>query len=83
VERLRAVAAARGLSLGEVEGWIDAFHFIQSVRMTHQQEQIEQGVPADNYLDPDSLNALNRRILKEAFRQARKLQQRLRLDYRL
>jgi CBS domain-containing protein len=83
VERLRAVARARGLSPGEVEGWIDAFHFIQSVRMTHQQAQIEAGAPADNYLDPDSLNALDRRILKEAFRQARKLQQRLRLDYRL
>jgi CBS domain-containing protein len=83
VERLRAVAGARGLSLGEVEGWIDAFHFIQSVRMAHQQAQIEQGLPADNYLDPNSLNTLDRRILKEAFRQARKLQQRLRLDYRL
>jgi CBS domain-containing protein len=51
--------------------------------MAHQQAQIEAGVPPDNYLDPDSLNALDRRILKEAFRQARKLQQRLRLDYRL
>ena len=82
-ERLRAVAEQRGLSLGEVDGWIDAFHFIQAVRMAHQQAQIEAGVPPDNYLDPDSLNALDRRILKEAFRQARKLQQRLRLDYRL
>jgi CBS domain-containing protein len=83
VERLRAVAHVRGLSPGEMEAWVDAFHFIQSVRMTHQQAQLEAGTSADNYLKPDELNALDRRILKEAFRQARKLQERLRLDYRL
>jgi CBS domain-containing protein len=66
-----------------VEGWIDAFHFVQSLRMAHQQAQIEAGHSADNYLAPDALNALDRRILKESLRQARKLQERLRLDYRL
>ena len=39
--------------------------------------------PADNRLDPNDLNELDRRILKEAFRQARKLQSRLKLDYQL
>lgn len=83
VERLRGVAAARGFGAGEVEAWVDAFHFVQSVRLTHQQRQIEAGGQADNYIDPEQLNLLDRRILKEAFRQARKLQERLRLDYRL
>jgi CBS domain-containing protein len=32
---------------------------------------------------PDDLNELDRRILKEAFRQARKLQSRLAMDYQL
>jgi CBS domain-containing protein len=83
VERLRGAAQARSLAQADVEGWIDAFQFIQSLRMTHQQAQIEAGTAPDNYLRPDELNALDRRILKEAFRQARKLQERLRLDYRL
>lgn len=82
-DRLRAVAQARRLEPTEVEGWVDAFHFIQSLRLTHQHSQIERGENADNYLAPDTLNALDRRILKEALRQARKLQERLRLDYRL
>lgn len=82
-DRLRAVAQVRKLAPIEVEGWIDAFHFIQSLRLTHQRSQIESGENADNFLAPDSLNALDRRILKEALRQARKLQERLRLDYRL
>jgi CBS domain-containing protein len=83
VERLRGAAQARKLAEGDVEGWIDAFHFIQSLRMTHQQAQIEVGAAPDNYLRPEELNTLDRRILKEALRQARKLQERLRLDYRL
>jgi CBS domain-containing protein len=83
-DRLRAVARARSLADTDVESWIDAFHFVQSLRMAHQQAQLDAGAAAaDNYLAPDTLNALDRRILKEALRQAHKLQQRLRLDFRL
>ena len=41
------------------------------------------GPAGDNRVDPDTLNELDRRVLKEAFRQARKLQLRLKLDYQL
>ena len=37
----------------------------------------------DNLIDPALLNELDRRILKEAFRQARKVQAKLALDYQL
>ena len=36
-----------------------------------------------NRIDPAALNDFERRSLKEAFRQGRKLQQRLQLDYDL
>ena len=42
-----------------------------------------QGREGDNLIRPDDLNEVERRILKESFRQARKLQQRLKLDYQL
>jgi CBS domain-containing protein len=83
VERLRALVAERGLDEREAQAWIDAFHFIQMLRLRHQQRQVAAGQPPDNFLQPARLNELERRILKEAFRQSRKLQQRLRLDYRL
>jgi CBS domain-containing protein len=83
IERLHGVAAARGFGVREVEAWIGAFHFVQSVRLVHQHQQIHAGGQADNYIDPEQLNPLDRRILKEAFWQARTLQERLRLDYRL
>ncbi|MBL0123139.1 MAG: CBS domain-containing protein [Betaproteobacteria bacterium] len=38
-------------------------------------------VPNPNRINPDELNSLDRRILKEALRQARKLQSRLELDF--
>ena len=49
------------------------------------QDSLERGSGASepNRLAPDSLNSLDRRILREALRQARKLQNRVALDYQL
>jgi len=81
--RLRAVAQAGALAESEAEAWCDALSFIQLLRMRNHQRQEHHGVALDNFIDPDELNDLDRRILKEAFRQARKLQTRIRLDHRL
>jgi CBS domain-containing protein len=45
--------------------------------------QGERGETLTNRVNPDTLNNLDRRILKEAFRQARKLQTTLGLDYQV
>ena len=81
--RLRAVARAGALDPDEAEAWCDAYGFIQLLRMRAHQQQERAGKPLDNRIDPDELNELNRRILKESFRQARKVQNRLALDYSL
>jgi CBS domain-containing protein len=88
VQRLRQSAAALYIPNGEVEGWINAFLFIQMLRLRHHYEanahQSEaEARPMDNEIDPAQLNELDRRILKEAFRQARKVQAKLALDYQL
>src|SRR5512143_1117349 len=74
VARLRAAARAWNLGSDEVEAWVGAFHFIQMLRLRHQHLAQTRGEAVGNRIDPDQLNALDRRILKEAFRQARKLQ---------
>ncbi len=79
--RLRAAASRLNLSGAEVEAWLSSFHFIQMLRLRGQHAQNEAGRDMDNRVDPDSLNDLDRRILKESFRQARKLQSRMALDY--
>lgn len=86
VQRLRHAAAKMNIPQTETEAWVGALHFIQLLRLRHQHEtgnaEVNQPGKA-NAIDPDRLNDLDRRILKEAFRQARKLQSRLALEYRL
>ncbi|MBZ0145773.1 MAG: DUF294 nucleotidyltransferase-like domain-containing protein [Rhodocyclaceae bacterium] len=80
-QRLRGAAEATNLG-ADVEAMIDGFYFIQLLRLRHQQD-LSDGNGGANRIDPDKLNELDRHILKEAFKQARKLQDKLRLDYRL
>lgn len=87
IERLRESAAKLRIPTAEVEAWINAFLFIQMLRLRHHFEVIgtlsDPDEPLDNLIDPAQLNELDRRILKEAFRQARKAQVKLSLDYQL
>jgi CBS domain-containing protein len=72
------------MSEDDVSTAIDAFQFVQMLRL-RSQDSLERGTGASepNRLDPDTLNSLDRRILREALRQARKLQNRVALDYQL
>lgn len=79
-QRLRQSGAALKVRAEEVEAAIEALDFIQLLRLRHQVLECPPG-QGDNLIAPESLNELDRRILKEAFRQARKLQTRLKLDY--
>ncbi|NMG43380.1 CBS domain-containing protein [Aromatoleum toluvorans] len=83
VQRLRQAGNKMGIASEEIAALIDGFHFIQLLRLRSQHLDTEHDAPGDNRVNPDTLNELDRRILKEAFRQARKLQLRLRLDYQL
>ena len=86
IQRLRASAEKLRLDPSELDAWIDALLFIQVLRMRHHDEVSAQGAgdnELDNLIDPEKLNELDRRILKEAFRQARKLQARLAMEYHL
>ncbi len=82
-KRLREAAHALHIPDTELADWNRAFHFLQLLRLRHQHGQQRTGVPPDNHLNPDTLNPLDRRILKEALRQARKVQARLAMDYKL
>lgn len=81
LERLRTAGARRSMNTKEIDAYIEALNFIQLLRLRHQKLDDQPGKQGNNLIYPDSLNALERTILKEAFKQAKKLQQRLRLDY--
>ena len=74
LRRLRASADQWKLDKAQIDAWCEAFSFIQLLRLRLHHAQNLHGTPLSNRIDPDTLNELDRRILKEAFRQARKLQ---------
>lgn len=79
-ERLEAVGPVLGVTASEYEAWVRGFEFLQMLRL---QIQLQSGVMSEqpNHIEVASLNDIDRRILKETFRVARSLQQRLQLDY--
>jgi CBS domain-containing protein len=81
VQRIKLSSQRMGVTPEEAAAIVEGFNFIQLLRLRHQHFEEEHGRPGDNFINPDQLNELDRRILKESFRQARKLQQRLKLDY--
>ncbi|MDD2916103.1 MAG: DUF294 nucleotidyltransferase-like domain-containing protein [Gallionella sp.] len=86
IQRLRLSASKMNLHVSEIDAWINALLFIQILRLRHHDEASARGLhddALDNLIKPEKLNELDRRILKEAFRQARKLQARLALEYHL
>jgi CBS domain-containing protein len=83
-DRLRATGPKIRMSDDDVGTAIDAFQFVQMLRL-RAQDSLDRGSGASepNRIDPGALNSLDRRILREALRQARKLQNRVALDYQL
>lgn len=80
-QRLRLAAQSKHLSPSDAEAWIRAFHFIQLLRLKHQQRCAANGMPMHNHLDPHQLGRSERRQLLQALRAARTLQRRLAQDF--
>jgi CBS domain-containing protein len=76
--RLRAAQEAGALPAQDAEAAISAFHYVQGLRLKRQ--ALGQGDP--NRVAPAALNAIDRRVLREALRQAAMLQDVLRVHYR-
>jgi CBS domain-containing protein len=73
-DRLRKAGETLRADPRHVEATIEAFHYLQVLRLRAQ----EHPHPTNpNRIDPYALNEVDQRMLKEAFRQSRKLQQRL------
>lgn len=79
-KRLEAVGPLMNLADTEYGAWVGGFEFLQILRLRIQLES--QVLPdGPNRIVVASLNDIDRRILRESFRVARQMQQRLQLDY--
>lgn len=79
--RLRMAAERAGLNKSEVDAWVDAFHFMQTLRLRHQHGLTSRGEIAHNRIDPYALNQLDRKFFLEALRQAGLLQKRVSMSF--
>ncbi len=79
-ERLAALGRLAGVPKKESMAWIAAFQYLQTLRLSIQ---LDGGIIGDNpnALDVETLNAVDRTILKGSLARIRSLQQRLELDY--
>ncbi len=83
-ERLLQAGAQRGIPERELRAWVDAFNHLQLVRLRTQHRRAAGVLPPSdnpNLVPLSDLSEVDRRILKETMRQAKRLQQRLELDY--
>ncbi len=65
--RLEAAQAAGVLSQSGARDLLDAYDLIAETRLTHQGEQVKQGLAPDNYLTPSDLSEFERSHLRDAF----------------
>ncbi|MBI5784979.1 MAG: nucleotidyltransferase [Rhodocyclales bacterium] len=83
VPRLRESVLAVRLNGQDMAAAVLAFRHLQRIRLLDQHRKLAAGQVPDNLLDPDTLNALDRRILVESLKQARRLQHALQQTFRL
>lgn len=84
VARLRGAAQAEGIADKHVTTWCDTFEYLQMLRLRTQHRRLVHELPPaanPNLVPVARLSALDRRVLKEALRQVRKLQQHLAAGY--
>lgn len=79
--RLQAVAAALKVPAHEGEAWVRGFEYLQLLRLQTQAALGLDEAENPNVIDLASLNDIDRRMLNETLRVARRLQQRMQLDY--
>lgn len=83
VERLRFAAAAGTLPRDDAESSIDAFHVLQQMRLQRQRAALGAGEAPGNLVDSGAIPPFQRQMLQAALKQARLLQQRLKITFRL
>jgi len=83
-ERFKRLGESGKLPADDVSAWVPSFEYFQLMRLRaqHRRAQTYSGAEENpNEVELSDLSSLDRRIINEAFRQARKAQQRLELDF--
>lgn len=80
-DRMRLAAGAAGLDHHEADALVEAFHFVQVLRLRSQLDLGRAGEVPHNRIDPYALNPLERRFFRESLRLAAAIQRRMERDF--
>lgn len=83
VQRLKEAGPGAGLRQEQADAYAESFLYIQLLRMQLHHQAASGNRPYTNQINPATLNALDNRILREAFRLAKSLQSMLAVKYAL
>ncbi|UZE97327.1 DUF294 nucleotidyltransferase-like domain-containing protein [Alkalimarinus alittae] len=83
IDRIQALVECGAMDRKDANAWIESYGLIQLLRMRNHQELSRHGKTLTNRISPAQLNQLDQRILREAFRQAKRLQHKLEVTYAL
>lgn len=67
IDRLRLIKDSLPNFKKHAEAIEEAFEFMTLLRMHNQIEQLEKGVEIDNYINPEKLTVLKKKMLRESF----------------
>ncbi len=74
IERLKLASGTPSLSREAGENLLDALDFINSLRLQHQVNQIQNDITPDNFMSPVEISKLEREHLKDAFKVIQSMQ---------
>lgn len=82
-DRLALAGAAAGMTEEEVAAGLDALSHLLRLRLARQAQALARGETPHHGVVPEQLHGVDRAILRESLREARRVQQRLKLNYAL
>ena len=82
VDRIKALAQAKILTVADSRNIQDAFDFIMQLRIKNQAAQLLRGQGVDNYCNPDDLTELTKKQLRDTFTVVHEAQEFIRVNYR-
>ena len=81
LDRLEEIRARKFIDPEFYADLSEAYDFISFLRISHHLEAKSRGKEPDNFIAPDALNSLQRKMLKESFLVIHKLQEMLEFHY--
>lgn len=81
IDRLRKLESKLGKNLSSE--LIEAFKFLQTLRLKTQIEKLKLGKLPDNYINPSNLSKMEKDLLKDSFKIIKKFQEALGIHFRI